>query len=67
MIQFIEGKNMKGKFIYSKNNLAETFDELKFKLFTFDKEEKTFDSIESEIGKEEIYSIFEDKSIYKYF
>ena len=65
IIQFIDGKNVTEKFIYSNKNLAETLDSLKFKSFTIDKEGKSFDSIESEISKEEINSIFEDKSIIK--
>ena len=63
IIQFIDGKNVTEKFIYSNKNLAETLDSLKFKSFTIDKEGKSFDSIESEISKEEINSIFEDKSM----
>ena len=65
IIKFIDGKNVTEKFIYSKKNLAKTLDELNFKLFSVDEKEKYFDSIESEIGKKEINSIFEDKSIIK--
>ena len=65
MMQFIEGKNVTEKFIYSSENLIETLQKLKFNLFTVDEKEKYFDSIESEIGTEEINSIFENESIIK--
>ena len=65
MMQFIDGKNVTEKFIYSSENLAETLQKLKFNLFTVDEKGKSFDSIESEIGTEEINSIFENESIIK--
>ena len=65
IIQFIDGENVIEKFIYSKNNLAETLNELNFKSFTVDGKVKSFDLFESEIGKKEINRIFKDKSIIK--
>ena len=63
IIQFIDGENVIEKFIYSKNNLAETLNELNFKSFTVDGKGKSFDLFESEIGKKEINRIFKDKSM----
>ena len=63
MMKFVEGKNVTEKFIYSKQKLRKTLNDLKFKLFIVYQNEKYFDSIDSEIAKEEINDIFDDPSI----
>ena len=63
-IQFIDGKMLIEKFIYSKINLEDVLKELEFKFFTFNTTDNSYyDSIESEIGLKEIYEIFKDISI----
>ena len=62
-IQFIDGKMLIEKFIYSKINLEDVLKELEFKFFTFNTTDNSYDFIESEIGKTEIYEIFKDISI----
>ena len=64
-IQFIDGKMLIEKFIYSKINLEDVLKELEFKFFTFNTTDNSYDFIESEIGKTEIYEIFKDISINK--
>ena len=62
-IQFIDGKKVTEKFVYSKNNLSDIISSLKFKLFTVNIDGNSFDSIESEIAQKEINEIFETESI----
>ena len=63
-IQFINGANVIEKFVYSDSNLSEILKKLGFELFTFSgNEDNSYDSIESQIGQEEIYNIFKNTSI----
>ena len=64
-IQFIDGKKLIEKFVYSKINLEDVLKELEFKFFTFNTTDNSYDFIESEIGLKEIYDIFKDISINK--
>ena len=63
-IQFINGTNVIEKFVYSDSNLSEILKKLGFEFFTFSgNEDNSYDSIESQIGQEEIYNIFKNASI----
>ena len=65
MIQFINGKEIIEKFIYSIDSLKETLAELQFKSFIVNDEENLSDSIDSEISDEEFKDIFLNENITK--
>ena len=65
MIQFINGKEIIEKFIYSIDSLKETLAELQFKSFIVNDEENLSDSIDSEISDKEFKDIFVNENITK--
>ena len=63
MFEFKDGKSVIKKFIFDSEHLSRVIEDLKFKPFTYEKEEMSLDSLKSENSDEEINFIFNNISI----